>query len=154
MAGVIRSDTRYRALLVVDTNENLQVVGNQVNNYVWDPVGLVWVRETQPGSGKTLVSTSFSLSATGTVVAAVVGRRIKVYAVKLIVSASANVNWRDGGATNMEGAQAIAANGGYVETVQPPAFLFGTTAGNTLDLVVSGGGTAAGRVSYWTDDAT
>jgi hypothetical protein len=103
---------------------------------------------------KTLKSASFSLTATGTVVAAVGGKRIKVYAVKCVVNAAMTVNWRDGASTAIEGAQALALNGGYSESVQPPAFLFGTTAGNTLDLVLVGVGTAAGRVSYWDDDAT
>ena len=109
---------------------------------------------TDGGSGKTLKSASFSLTATGTAITAVGGKRLKVYAVKLVVSAAISVNWRDGASTNMEGAQALAANGGYVEGINPPAFLFGTTAGNSLDLVITGTGTAAGRVSYWDDDGS
>ena len=107
---------------------------------------------TDGGSGKTLKSASFSLSATGSVVSAVASKRIKVYAVKLIVSAAISVNFRSGGATALEGAQPIAANGGFIESVNPPAFLFGTTAGESLDLVISGTGTASGRISYWDDD--
>lgn len=103
---------------------------------------------------KTLKSGAFSLSASGTVVSAVSGKRIKVYAVKLVVSAGLNVNFRDGASTNLEGSMALAANGGFVEFVNPPNFLFATTAGNSLDLVVSGTGTVAGRVSYWDDDNT
>lgn len=109
---------------------------------------------TDGGSGKTLKSTSVSLSATGTAISAVTGKKLKVYAVKLVVSAAISVNWRDGASTGLEGAQALAANGGYVESVNPPAFLFATSAGNSLDLDISGTGTAAGRVSYWDDDAT
>lgn len=105
-----------------------------------------------PATGKTIKTVAFSLSATGTVVAAVVGRRIKVTSVKLIAAAAISVNWRDGAATNLEGAQNIAANGGYTESVDAPDFLFATTAGNSLDLVISGGATAAGRVTYWDDD--
>jgi hypothetical protein len=108
---------------------------------------------TTPQLEKTLKSASFSLASTGTVVTAVSGRRIKVYAVKLVASANMNVNFRDGAGTNLEGSMALAANGGFVEFVNPPNFLFATTAGNGLDLVASGGGTAAGRVSYWDDDA-
>lgn len=106
------------------------------------------------GSAKTLKSASFSLTATGTVVAAVASKRLKVYAVKLVVSAALTVNFRDGASTALEGAQSIAINGGYVESVNPPAFLMGTTAGNSLDLVITGIGTAAGRASYWDDDGT
>lgn len=112
------------------------------------------VTAVDSGAGKTLKSASFSLSATGSVVTAVTSKRIKVFAVKLVCSAAISVNFRSGASTSLEGAQAIAANGGYVEAVNPPAFLFGTTAGESLDLVISGTGTAAGRVSYWDDDAS
>jgi len=105
------------------------------------------------GTTKTLKTAVVSLSATGTVIAAVSGKRLKVYAIKLIVDAALSVNWRDGAATALEGAQALAANGGYTEAVNPPAFLLATTAGNTLDLVISGTGNAQGRVSYWDDDS-
>ena len=101
---------------------------------------------------KSLKSAAFSLSATGTVVTGVSGKRIKVYAVKLVAAANLNVNFRDGASTNLEGSMALAANGGFVEFVNPPNFLFATAVGNSLDLVVSGTGAAAGRVSYWDDD--
>jgi hypothetical protein len=107
---------------------------------------------TDGGTGKTLKSASFSLSATGTVVPAVATKRIKVFAYKVICSASLTINFRDGASTSLEGAQAMAANGGAVESVNPPAFLFATSSGNSLDLIISGTGTVAGRVSYWDDD--
>ena len=109
---------------------------------------------TDGGSGKTLKTAAVSLTATGTALAAVPTKRLKVYAVKLVVSAALSVHWRDGAATALEGAQALAANGGYTEAVDPPAFLFATTAGQSLDLVISGTGTAAGRLSYWDDDGS
>ena len=109
---------------------------------------------TDGGSGKTLKSAVLSLAATGTVVAAVASKRIKVYAVKAVVGAALSINFRDGGTTALEGAQVLAINGGYVESVDPPNFLFATTSGNSLDMVVTGVGTVAGRVSYWDDDAT
>lgn len=108
---------------------------------------------TDSGSGKTLKSAVVSLSSTGTVVNAVVGKRIKVYGIKLVVSAALVVNFRSGGSTALEGTQSLGINGGYAEAVNPPAFLFGTTAGESLDLVITGVGTIAGRVSYWDDDA-
>ena len=106
------------------------------------------------GSGKTLKSKDFSLTATGTVIAAVATKRLKVYAIKLVPSAACTVAFRDGGATALEGAQSLAANGGYVESVPPPAWLLATSAGNALDLVITGTATVAGRVSYWDDDTT
>ena len=100
-------------------------------------------------STQTLKSQSFSLTATGTIITAVASKRLRIYATKLNVSAAISVNFRDGATPNLEGAMALAANGGFVEVVDPPAFLFQTTSGNSLDLVMSGSGTAAGRVSYW-----
>lgn len=99
-------------------------------------------------------SAPFSLSATGTIVSGVASRRIKVFAVKLITSAAVAVNFRDGAATDLEGLQPLSANAGYIESVFPSAYLFATSAGNGLDLVISGTGTVAGRVSYWDTDAT
>ena len=106
------------------------------------------------GSGKTIKSSAISLTSTGTVISAVPTKRIKVFAIKLICSAALAVNWRDGATTALEGIQSIAINGGYTESVNPPNFLFGTTAGNSLDLVITGVGTAAGRISYWDSDDT
>jgi hypothetical protein len=106
------------------------------------------------GAGKTLKSADFSLSATGTIVAAVPTKKIKVYAVKLIVSATLEVNFADSTPDQLEGAYTLLANGGVIESVNPPAFLFSTAAGKSLDLTITGTGTASGRVSYWDDDAT
>lgn len=106
------------------------------------------------GSGKTLKTVAVSISATGTVIAAVSAKRLKVYAVKLICSAALSIKFRDGASTNLEGAQDFVANGGVAESVTPPEFLFATTAGNSLDLVITGTGTVSGRLSYWDDDAT
>lgn len=104
------------------------------------------------GPGKSIKSAAFSLASTGTVVDAISGKRIKVFAVKLVVSADLTVNFRDGASTDLEGPQPYSAKGGYIENLQVPCFLFGTSAGNSLDLVISGTGTASGRVTYWDED--
>lgn len=113
---------------------------------------------TAPG-GQTLRSVPFSLATTGTIVAAVPRRRIKVYAVKLVATRAVathavRVHFRDGFGAALEGSMPLPMNGGFVESVAPPAFLFGTSAGNALDLVIRGDGTVSGRVSVWDDDAT
>lgn len=105
-------------------------------------------------TGKTLKTAKFTLTATGTVVSAVASKRIKVFAIKLVVSAAISVKWRSGASTDLEELQSLAANGGYTEAVNPPAFLLASVAGESLDLVISGTGTAAGRVTYWDDDAS
>lgn len=147
--------------------------GLRVHNEVYDasPLVLAWVSMTQPlistdtltvnatgtftdgGSGKTLKTAAISLAGTGHVVAAVVSKKIKVYAVKLIVDAAISVNFRSGDSTALEGVMPLTANSGYVESVNPPAFLFATAAGEALDLIMDGAGNARGRVSYWDDDA-
>lgn len=99
--------------------------------------------------GKTM---PFSLNSTGTVISAVANKVLKIYAIKLIVSAAISVNFRDGASTDLEGAMPLAANGGYVENVTPPHYILITSAGNGLDLVITGAGTASGRISYWDDD--
>ena len=104
---------------------------------------------------KTLKTSAFTLGSTGTVVSAVAGKRIKVYAVKLFSSASGTVtvNFRDGNTTNIEGGQTLAASSGYTETINPPYSLFSTSSGTSLDLVTVGTGTVGGRISYWDDDS-
>ena len=94
---------------------------------------------------------AFSLSATGVDVSAVTGRRIKVIAYKVVVSAAISWNWRRG-STDIEGSQPYLASGGATEVITPPMFLFATDAGEALSLVITGVGTASGRVTYFDDD--
>lgn len=101
---------------------------------------------------KTLKSVAFSLSSTGTVISGINGKVLKVYSAKCIVSAALSISFRDGGAANIEGDMPLAANGGYIESVSPPMYLFKTTQGSSLDIVVTGTGTVSGRISYWDDD--
>ena len=149
---------RYSLVKIIDSTGNSTTrTGTSSSPIRIDPTGgtsqPISGTITDGGSGKTLKSASFSLSATGTVVAAVSSKRIKVFAIKLVVSAALSVNFRDGASTAIEGAQALAINGGIQEAVTPPSFLFGTSAGNSLDLVITGIGAAAGRISYFDDDA-
>lgn len=104
------------------------------------------------GADKTLRTVSFDLSATGVVVPAVTGRRIKVYAIKLTTDAPLSVGFRDGASTLLEGMQDYLANSGYIDNIQPPAFLMATSAGEALQLAITGTGNVSGRVSYWSDD--
>lgn len=88
-------------------------------------------------------------SATGEVIAAVSGKKIRVYAVALVCDAALAVNFRSGASTALEGAQAYAQNGGRTESVNPPYFLFETATGENLSIVISGSGNVRGRISYW-----
>jgi hypothetical protein len=121
--------------------------------FVWD--GYTWreySKSVQIENVITLKTIPVDLAATDTVVVGVATKIIKVYAVKLIVSADMSINFRDGGATDIEGAMPLLANAGYVESVTPPLYLFRTTAGNDLDLVIGGVGKVTGRISYWDSD--
>lgn len=103
---------------------------------------------------KTFKTAKIDTSATSTIVTAVGGKRIKVYAIKLNVSAGITVNFRSGNATDLEGGQPYDAKSGYTHAVTPPAFLIATDAGDSLDLVINGVGNVSGVVSYFDDDAT
>jgi hypothetical protein len=105
------------------------------------------------GASRPLKTKDFAIAATGTIIAAVTGKCIKVCGVKLVLSLAGTVAFRDGGATALEGSMSLAANAGFVEDMDPPDYLLKTTAGNSLDLIVTGGGTAAGRITYWDTDA-
>lgn len=104
----------------------------------------------QSTSAIVMKSAAFSTTVTGTIISAVAGKSIKVYALAYISGAIISVNFRDGASTNLEGAFAHTANSGRAEAVSgPPNYLFKTTAGNSLDVVMTGVGTVAGRISYW-----
>jgi hypothetical protein len=105
------------------------------------------------GASRPLKTKDFSLNANGTIIAAVAGKVIKVCGVKLVLSLAGTVAFRDGASTPLEGSMSLAANAGFVEDINPPDYLLKTTAGNSLDLTVSGGGVAAGRITYWDTDA-
>jgi hypothetical protein len=98
--------------------------------------------------GRPLLSAPFELSSTGTVVAAVPGASICVYAAKVNAIQASAVAWASG-STPLEGAQSYVQYGGYVESVEYPYSLFKTAPGEALRLIVTG--QVAGRVSYWED---
>lgn len=82
------------------------------------------------------------------VAAAGAGKKIRVFAVKLVAGGAVSTTWQTA-ATALEGAVPHAANGGYTESVDPPAFLFETAANEALNLLSSGAVQVSGRVSYW-----
>ena len=151
-------DQRYR-----DQGDGTYAPPEAALLYLWDSTSTAWVRGTADHNTggvnivfavPTLKTAVINLSATGTVVSAVASKRIKVFSVLLGCSANLTVNWRDGASTAIDGPMVIAANGGYALAASYPTFLFASSAGNSLDLVISGTGTVAGRVSYWDTDTT
>lgn len=109
------------------------------------------------GSGKTLKRAVVALTATGDVVAAVAGRRIKVYAWEIQSrNDTMTVQFRDGAAGAFLGVRwnFNTREGAMGSAVQPPTFIFATSAGNALQAVITGTGTVDLAVSYWDDDTT
>jgi len=80
------------------------------------------------------------------IVTGVAASNINVYAYKLVCGSTLSLSWLDE-LTAMEGSQFYAANGGVVESVSPPSYLFRTGTGSALKLATTGN--VAGRVSYF-----
>lgn len=91
-------------------------------------------------------------SGDNTIVAAVTGKRIKVYAVFLNATGTVNCKWKDGASTDLTGDMNFQAREGYTGDVDPPAFLLATSAGNALVLNLSAAVAVDGWVAYWDDD--
>lgn len=86
-------------------------------------------------------------STDNTVVAAVVGKKIRVLAYVLVVTGAATARWESGaGGTALSGQMSLAANGG-VSAPFNPAGWFETAAGSLLNLELSANG-ADGHVVY------
>ena len=110
------------------------------------------VAETQRHTYKT-ASISFAASGDNQVVAAVATKRIKVYAIVVNFVGTVSAKWRSA-TTDLTGAMDFQAREGFIQSLQPPAFLLQTTAGEALNLNLSGAIGARGWVAYWDDDAT
>jgi hypothetical protein len=110
--------------------------------------------------GKTIKSVTGSGNSTQTVVAAVGGKRIKVFAVELL-TASVNVvtvTFKSGaGGTALRTYPLQASTGavtGLVASVEPPGWFFGTAAGDLLEIAFSAAETVTWNLSYFDDDAS
>jgi hypothetical protein len=110
--------------------------------------------------GKTLKSVTGSGNSTATIVAAVAGKRLKVFAIELL-TASVNlvtVTFKSGaGGTALRTYPLQAITGavtGIVANVEAPSWLFGTAAGSLLELAFSAAETVIWNVSYFDDDAS
>jgi len=97
---------------------------------------------------KKLKSKSFTLIKTGTIVPGVKDKRIRVYSYVKSFTNTINSNFRSGAKDALEGYIKGQSGSTVTESVTPPAFLFETGIGESLDLTVSASG-VNGRVSYW-----
>lgn len=90
---------------------------------------------------------TISQTATGDLVTAVTGKKIRVLGYVMVCSASLTLNF-ESGTTDISGAMEIAANGGvsYAGGLDAPAFE--TAAGAKLALTQSGTGNVRGHLTY------
>lgn len=88
-----------------------------------------------------------SLTATGDLVAAVSGRKIRVISYLFICSAALTINF-ESNTTDVTGPMQVAANGGvsYPGGVLAPAFE--TATGEKLAMTITGTGNVRGHLSY------
>ena len=88
------------------------------------------------------------LSATGTVVALVGGKSIRVISAQLIADSALTVKWQSHVTpTDITGSAYLAANGGYVLPYNPDGW-FQTISGEALDLNITGTGNVGGSITY------
>jgi hypothetical protein len=95
--------------------------------------------------------------------AAVSGKKIKVYAYDIISTVAGGTYFQVKFTDGVTGGAELAVHGlvnatgncvtGVAKSVTPPAYLFATTAGNTLTLISSAAQPVNYNVSYWTSDA-
>ena len=111
--------------------------------------GVVGISE----SGKILMHAVISevTAARNAIVAAVSGKKIKVFAYVLINTTAQIVTW-ESGTTALSGAMALASNGGITIAVQPPECILETVAGEALNITQSAATQLSGHLSYWDDD--
>jgi len=95
---------------------------------------------------------SCNTSSDNEIVAAVIGKRIKVYMIVVNFAGTVSAKWRSH-ETDLTGAMPFQAREGYTISVQPPAFLLQTVAGEALNLNLSDTIYAYGWIAYWDDDA-
>jgi len=107
---------------------------------------------------KTLKRVAKNVAASGdnTIVAAVGGKCIKVYTYALNGTGTVNAKFTDGASgTQLSILWRLLANTAITPaSVNPPSFLYKTTAGNALILNLSGAVGVEVEVSYWDDDGT
>lgn len=87
------------------------------------------------------------ISGTNTqIIAGEAGNQICVYAYKIVCGSTLSLKFKNGG-DDFEGFQFYDQNGGAVENVSPPNFLFQTYTGSALNIASTG--SIGGRVSYF-----
>jgi hypothetical protein len=96
---------------------------------------------------------SIDTTASADIVAAVSGKRIRVYAYLLVGAATETVRFQSGGSTNLQGAMTLATGVPNTGAVPAPSWLFQTVTGEKLNLVKGGAVQVSGWLAYYLDDA-
>ena len=86
------------------------------------------------------------------IVAAVTGKKIKLLSCKLISNGTVSIKWRSG-TTDLEGANPLVANSGYVLPASSPGqgHYLETAVNTALNINLSGATQVSGHISYYTE---
>ncbi len=111
--------------------------------------GIAWI-----GIGMKIVTVQFATVAQGApgtsaIVAAVAGQKIKVLSYEFTMSAAGTAKFQSG-STDITGAFDFALNGGVSAQGSPDAHLLETAVNTALNIVTTGGA-ARGKISYFTE---
>ena len=103
--------------------------------------------EIMSGGGAALFA-PVAVSASGTIVAAIASKIIRVVALQLIANGTVNVKWQSStGSVDLTGLAYLVANAGYVLPFNPAGW-FQTAAGDDLDISLSAGVAVGGSLTY------
>ncbi|MEW6214544.1 MAG: hypothetical protein AB1478_04975 [Nitrospirota bacterium] len=144
--------TSYVPLLDVDGHLQIDVLSAL-------PSGTNTIGNVNVLHNKTIKNATGSISATTAIVAAVTGKKIKVFAYSLIMSSTTAVTctFNNGAAGTALWTVPLQALSGTISganlAVSIPSFLFATGAGVLLELALSAAVSVTYSISYWDDDA-
>lgn len=133
--------------------DNLSVTQGTGTTVGTDEVGGVHYQKIREQLGPdgtapaTIKDAVISLSATGTVVPAVAGKKIRVISFVVSLNAAINVKWQSNGVTDLTGFLHFDVKGGAVFPYNPHGW-FETAVGQPLTLFLSGASSTGGIVNY------
>ena len=112
-----------------------------------------------PDHGKTVDNATGTISATTTIVAAVAAKRIKTFALTLTTTSTSavTITFKDGAGGAAKWSCVLQAISGSVSgvsaSIEIPSYLFGTSAGNALEMALSAAVNVTYAISYWDSDS-
>ncbi len=112
-----------------------------------------------PDHGKTVDNATGTISATTTIINAVATKRIKPFAITLTTpsTTAVTITFKDGAGGTAKWSCVLQAISGSVSgvsaSIEIPSYLFGTTAGNALEMALSVAVNVTYAISYWDSDS-